>query len=89
MSRSGLKLDTVTDNFTLRPRQPDNSSSEEKLSWSEYKSVTVYNFKGVKLLSIDALLCYWPSLVPRPAPVRLHESRHRAWYLKSRVRGPG
>ena len=29
------------------------------------------------------------SLIPRPAPVRLHESRHRAWYLMSRARGPG
>ena len=29
-----------------------------------------------------------PSLVPRPTPFRLHESRHRAWYLKSRARRP-
>ena len=29
------------------------------------------------------------SLIPRTAPVRLHESRHRAWYLMLRARGPG
>ena len=47
----------------------------------------------VLLLSLFFLLCHKMyqalSLVPRLTPVRFHESRHRAWYLKSRAQGPG